>query len=455
METVTVVSLDGAQTLLKTVPPVAAFSVQESSSGSAVVFSSALSEQSLENGHSVWPPELQTVTQLCGDKPLEQWYKGVRGSTLEIDSVTFSSELSVVPDHGAALFGQPSDCDPVSSSLGFTEAEPRQDSIPESSSEKPGNISALCNSQEVASCVGVVRSGLEVEAVACAVAVDQSENLAPNVVLSSPQCTSSIEPDTSRHQGEPDCTVDPLECIEEYGCRIVISRHVEPSISVPTLTVSPELPRIVKNKPSSIAFADYPDLCRAHLFISERLPRADSSSEDDDDDDDVFPELPQCREFLAGRLCRGEQKRNGMGAGQDTPTSHSSVSNGGCQEEMESLRGEESPQMVPPWSESMTQLMKKLDRLNLDIEEALSSGSSPSHTPSVSRKRPPDGTPATVDNSALKESSALRNQRPEECRDLHSCPALNPPAAGVPASPKKTEVAAKMNNERAGTDGVT
>ncbi|XP_061136375.1 stAR-related lipid transfer protein 13 isoform X3 [Syngnathus typhle] len=44
-------------------------------------------------------------------------------------------------------------------------------------------------------------------------------------------------------------------------------------------------------------------------------------------------------------------------------------------------------QLKAPWSESMGQLMRKLERLNLDIEEALSAGSSPSDTPCTARKK--------------------------------------------------------------------
>lgn len=47
---------------------------------------------------------------------------------------------------------------------------------------------------------------------------------------------------------------------------------------------------------------------------------------------------------------------------------------------------QESPQVLSPWSESMTQLIKRLDQLNLDIEEALSAGSSPSDTPNTARR---------------------------------------------------------------------
>lgn len=48
---------------------------------------------------------------------------------------------------------------------------------------------------------------------------------------------------------------------------------------------------------------------------------------------------------------------------------------------------QESPLFKASWSESMSQLMRKLDRLNLDIEEALSASSSPSGTPCTIRKK--------------------------------------------------------------------
>lgn len=49
---------------------------------------------------------------------------------------------------------------------------------------------------------------------------------------------------------------------------------------------------------------------------------------------------------------------------------------------------QESPQVKSPWSESMNQLMRKLDQLYQDIEEALSASSSPADTPCMTRKKP-------------------------------------------------------------------
>ncbi|KAJ8368514.1 hypothetical protein SKAU_G00085420 [Synaphobranchus kaupii] len=455
METVTMVTLEGVQTLPKSVPPAVAFSVQESSSGRSVVFASPPSEGLLENEDSVWPPGLpnRAVNELCRDKPLGQQDRGAAVDPCESDNATFSRGSLDVLEHVAALVVEPVELGPVSTSPGFAEEEPGQVSPTPGSLGKLGNGPALCDSQEVQSCNGAISVGLEVKGAARVVKVDSTEGPAPAATPSHPPRECGIATAASRHQEEPDRIMDPLECAEECYHVVADLGHAEPSGSIPAAVVSSELPRIVKHKPSSITFSDYPDRCRARLagagcglFISEGPCRVDSSSEDDDD---VFPELPQCREFLAGRQRRGELKRNGLGAGRDAPSGQGSVCNGACRAENESNCREESPQILSPWSESMTQLMKKLDQLNLDIEEALSSGSSPSHTPSVSRKRPPDAAPGMAVNPALKENGALRNPDPEECRDPDSSPSPNRAAVGIRACPKRTEVAVKMNSERA------
>uniref|UniRef100_A0A8C2A5E4 StAR-related lipid transfer protein 13 n=1 Tax=Cyprinus carpio TaxID=7962 RepID=A0A8C2A5E4_CYPCA len=64
----------------------------------------------------------------------------------------------------------------------------------------------------------------------------------------------------------------------------------------------------------------------------------------------------------------------------------------------------ESSQVLSPWSESMTQLMKRLDQLNLYIEEALSAGSSPSHTPNTARRH------TTNDRASLQSGAVGVNQ---------------------------------------------
>lgn len=47
---------------------------------------------------------------------------------------------------------------------------------------------------------------------------------------------------------------------------------------------------------------------------------------------------------------------------------------------------QECPAVQSPWSECMKKLMSKLDQLNLDIEDALSTSPSPSGTPGTARK---------------------------------------------------------------------
>ena len=51
----------------------------------------------------------------------------------------------------------------------------------------------------------------------------------------------------------------------------------------------------------------------------------------------------------------------------------------------------------------MSQLMMKLDQLNLDIEEALSASSSPSDTPAATRRHTasPTVTPNTTGGNAM------------------------------------------------------
>ncbi|KAK2846742.1 hypothetical protein Q5P01_009741 [Channa striata] len=121
-----------------------------------------------------------------------------------------------------------------------------------------------------------------------------------------------------------------------------------------------DLPCIVKYKLSSITFSG----SDSHAFANESSEDGASSLEeedghdggdgDDDDDDDVFAELPQSGDLVFSHRSKDKQEvRGGMS---------------------------DSPQVTSPWSDSMNQLMKKLDQLNLDIEEALSSSSSPSNT---------------------------------------------------------------------------
>ncbi|XP_066555846.1 stAR-related lipid transfer protein 13 isoform X1 [Amia ocellicauda] len=224
-----------------------------------------------------------------------------------------------------------------------------------------------------------------------------------------------------------------------------------------------EQPRIVKHKPSSITFSsyEYPSSCLSstsnELFINEGSDASSSSSQDenDDDNDDVFPELPQYREFLISRrrrsAGRGREKKNGAKRSPDGPHTETlenlDLGGYGSYDTEEHSVSEESP-LLSPWSESMTQLMRKLDQLNLDIEEALSTGSSPPDTPVVTWKQTSAAVLGTAINQALSEANHTKNQD-GECRNLDSATFSCSPSSGSGARPKTNEVSSKMSNEGA------
>ncbi|KAM9812572.1 stAR-related lipid transfer protein 13 isoform X2 [Syngnathus typhle] len=112
---------------------------------------------------------------------------------------------------------------------------------------------------------------------------------------------------------------------------------------------------VVKRKQNRVAFPDYGE------------------------NDDEFPEAALSTEFPANRQHgRKSGKRRSYCVGGPAG-SHSRVY------DAEAEGGDK--ELKAPWSESMGQLMRKLERLNLDIEEALSAGSSPSDTPCTARKK--------------------------------------------------------------------
>ncbi|KAL4608553.1 stAR-related lipid transfer protein 13 isoform X1 [Arapaima gigas] len=100
------------------------------------------------------------------------------------------------------------------------------------------------------------------------------------------------------------------------------------------------------------------------------------------DDDDVFPKLPLNRELAVSLRCRTVSRSQRNGSSHHHDGSDCSSNSSSFQAELE-----ESP-LLSPWTESMSQLIQKLEQLNQDIEVALSASSSPSHTPAVSRRKP-------------------------------------------------------------------
>lgn len=229
------------------------------------------------------------------------------------------------------------------------------------------------------------------------------------------------------------------------------------SLDSPTLTVSAsvpdsgrrhlDLPRIVKHKPSSITFSHYtcPSVTDGHAFVNESSDDGESSLDDeeeeghhddgdDDDDDDVFPELPQSREYPAKHRQRstGQDKQRRRGALSVRAEINHTARSCGYEAEGETSSKEESP-----WSQSMSQLMRKLDQLHLDIEEALSANSSPSDTPCTARRKQWGAVSKSTLNRALKDQVLQRPNR-GECPSQDGSSAPRSASTGTTATTKKT-----------------
>ncbi|KAK5929617.1 hypothetical protein CgunFtcFv8_010836 [Champsocephalus gunnari] len=199
-------------------------------------------------------------------------------------------------------------------------------------------------------------------------------------------------------------------------------------------------PRIVKYKHSSITFSHYtcPSAADNHGFVNETSEDGESSLEEDDhndddgddgdgddgddgDDDDVFSDLPQSREYLVQQRQRstGKDKPKRRSTASARAEINQTASKSGYEAEGDTCCMEESAQVKSPWSESMSQLMRKLDQLNLDIEEALSANSSPSDTPCTTRKKQWGAVSKSTLNQALNDQLLQRPDRgecPSDCR---------------------------------------
>ncbi|XP_069017341.1 stAR-related lipid transfer protein 13 isoform X1 [Embiotoca jacksoni] len=213
-----------------------------------------------------------------------------------------------------------------------------------------------------------------------------------------------------------------------------------------------DLPHIVKHKQSYITFSDCTCPSTANYYAFNKSSDDGESSQegekeeddghhdgDDDDDDDVFPELPHNTDFLVSHRRRNtgrdKQKRKSSASARPeldhTPSSC-------CYEAIEETSSkEESPQVKSPWSESMSQLMRKLDQLNLDIEEALSASSSPSDTPCTPRKTQWGAVSKSTLNQTLNDQVLQRPDR-EECQSRDTSSAPRSSSVGTRARTKKT-----------------
>ncbi|KAM6987909.1 stAR-related lipid transfer protein 13 isoform 1-T1 [Tautogolabrus adspersus] len=223
------------------------------------------------------------------------------------------------------------------------------------------------------------------------------------------------------------------------------SPTIMPPLSDPDLGCRAlDLPRIIKHKPSSISFSNYtcPSTVDGPTFVNESSEDGESSSEeesdhddgDNDEDDDVFLELPVNHR----KRSKDKQKRRGAAcarAGIDQMSR-----NGGYEAEEESRNNKECPQVSSPWSESMSQLMMKLDQLHLDIEEALSASSSPSNTPCTTRKKQWGALSKSTSNQTPTQSDQVLRTGPERggcpSQDRSSAPCSA--SMGTRATNKKT-----------------
>ncbi|XP_009684783.2 stAR-related lipid transfer protein 13 isoform X1 [Struthio camelus] len=161
--------------------------------------------------------------------------------------------------------------------------------------------------------------------------------------------------------------------------------------------------RVIKHKPSAITFSDFEFLsheANTKLHICEAAEAADFLSEEEEadgrDDDDVFTELPMYEAFFNGLLKRNVSQRK---QAKHEPTKyqhichledcgdHSEKELKDHDKEEKHMELETQPKKESKWSDSMSCLMKKLEQLNLGIEEALSAGSSPSSTSSAKRHK--------------------------------------------------------------------
>ncbi|XP_041116138.1 uncharacterized protein LOC121321305 [Polyodon spathula] len=246
-----------------------------------------------------------------------------------------------------------------------------------------------------------------------------------------------MDADDECHDGvcEEDCEEDPDYVSIAEGCSSPVQFGIRTGEH-----------RMIKHKASTITFSDYGfsnsglSSMSTELFINEGSDAHSSSSEGEDD---VFTDLPHYREFLIGRHRRApsqnKQKEEPLKRNPEAPPGWSrdkcEPSSTSSNETEDDLNIKQEA-VQSPWSQSMTQLMKKLDQLNVDIEEALSASTSPSGTPAVKRRETCAVTLETALNQALHKKKLVKNKDPE-CSRLDSLPYSSSILSGLGARPKE------------------
>ncbi|XP_038150372.1 stAR-related lipid transfer protein 13 isoform X2 [Cyprinodon tularosa] len=241
----------------------------------------------------------------------------------------------------------------------------------------------------------------------------------------------------------PGCVQRRFKPWEPISNRSIISQTCASAIEIPA-DLRPrilDLPHIVKQRPSTITFSDSTESSFINSHASrndssdseesseEEKEKGDSNHDDYGDGDDVHIVLEWAH---SKHLPMAKKKQRKMDCMDSSDETHSTC---GYEAEEEISSKEESPQVTSPWSESMRHLMRKLDQLNQDIEEALSAGSSPSDTPCISRKC---GAASKSSTNQTQNDTDLHRTDRRECWIQDRSSASSSSSKGTRARNKKT-----------------
>ncbi|XP_068936751.1 stAR-related lipid transfer protein 13 isoform X1 [Petaurus breviceps papuanus] len=213
---------------------------------------------------------------------------------------------------------------------------------------------------------------------------------------------------------------------------------------------------IIKQKPSTIIFSNNECLTPAidsdlHIcgITDIETSSYESVGEVEEGDDEAFPQLPLFETFFKDIQTReaphDKQKTLGFMEEKHAFNDGSSCEHLGRVENKEKAINKLTQPKGSEWSDSMACVMKKLDQLNLDIEEALSTGSSPSHTPSFKRRKQQSSKKVESVRNKDHQSKGICRNKKESAQDLNFVPKPLPTGA----RPKTKVLPDKQVKERA------
>ncbi|XP_032647829.1 stAR-related lipid transfer protein 13 isoform X2 [Chelonoidis abingdonii] len=219
--------------------------------------------------------------------------------------------------------------------------------------------------------------------------------------------------------------------------------------------------RVITHKPSAITFSDFEFLshnANSKLHTCEVTDAEASSSEEEEEGDvydDVFTDLPLYgafynglykRTILLGKRDKCEPTRSQYICHLDGCNDHTGKKLNDHEKEEKQMDIVTQPEKRSEWSDSMSSLMKKLEQLNLDIEEALSAGSSPSSTPSTEKRKQP--CPVKVETGLLHrdhQRKGICGNKRAGYQDLDGLPS----SVSTGARPKTEVLSQKLSKEKA------